>query len=33
MKYLSELSKLKVFEYKDVCRMLGNNSSALSTIQ
>ncbi len=33
MKYLSELTKLKVFDYSDVCKIIGNNSSAESILQ
>ena len=33
MKYLRELTKLKVFDYSDVCGILGNSSSAESVIQ
>ncbi len=33
MKYLGELTKLKIFNYSDVCKILGNKSSALSLIQ
>ncbi len=33
MKYLGELTKLKLFDYSDVCNIVGNKSSALSLIQ
>lgn len=33
MKYLSELTKLEVFDYSDVCRIVGNRHTATNIIQ
>ncbi len=33
MKYLAELTKLKVFEYSDVCKIVGNANTAKNVLQ
>ncbi len=33
MKYLTELTKLKVFDYSDVCKIVGNDNTAKNVLQ